>query len=166
MKKILFDGILICARQKKQSSKYISVAACFVTLPAFLPWFSKLKDKFRNRKGTKKIKKLIISIWNFLYFLLEKKWWKKLYCYPQVSARACRVQTGIVHMLVHMCTRYARAWPGENRNNGISTNSTCTPFFSPLHFPFLFRNISYYFSYVPLVLIRRTWNPKPGDDSY
>ena len=88
MKKILFDGILICARQKKQSSKYISVAACVVTLPAFLPWFSKLKDKVRNRKGTKKIKKLIISIWNFLYFLLEKKWWKKQNCYPQVSASA------------------------------------------------------------------------------
>ena len=77
MKKILFDGILICARQKKQSSKYISVAACFVTLPAFLPWFSKLKDKFRHRKGTKKLKQLRISIGNFLYFLLEKNGGKK-----------------------------------------------------------------------------------------
>ena len=72
MKKILFDGILICARQKKHSSKYVKVAACFVTLPAFLPWFSKSKDKFRNRKGTQKLKKLMISIGNFLYFLLEK----------------------------------------------------------------------------------------------
>jgi hypothetical protein len=57
MKKILFDGKLICARQKKHSSKYVYVAACFVTLPALLPWFSKSKDKLRNRKACKEIKK-------------------------------------------------------------------------------------------------------------
>jgi len=77
--KNLFDGNLICARQKKHSSKYVEVAACFVTLPACLPWFSKSKDKLRNRKGTKKIKKANVINWEPPIFSSGKfkKWSKK-----------------------------------------------------------------------------------------
>jgi len=78
MSKILFHGILICARQKKHSSKYVEVAACFVTLPACLPWFSKSKDKLRNRKGTKKIKKANVINWELPIFSSEKKMVEKI----------------------------------------------------------------------------------------
>ena len=146
MSKILFHGILICARQKKHSSKYVEVAACFVTLPACLHWFSESKDKLRNRKGTKKLKKRMLSIGNFLYFLLEKNGGKKYHCCPQFSAS---VPSPVI---VHMCLRYAHAWPGEKRNNLTWDfyNSICTPFFSSLLFPV-------YLGIFPIIFLMSHW---------
>ena len=148
MSKILFHGILICARQKKHSSKYVEVAACFVTLPACLPWFSKSKDKLRNRKGTKKLKKRMLSIGNFLYFLLEKNGGKKIPLLSPVFGKRAESSDSAHVSSLRSCV----TWGEEEQSYvGFLQQHLHTIFFLTT-FSCLFRNFPYYFSYVPLVL--------------